>query len=234
MFNILQQVRIIYKILEGESGEAAVINKKTFFISMEQIICLFGDSITWGAWDPEKGGWSTRLRSYFETNNYEVELYNCGISGDTTDGLLKRFDVECAAREPQVIVFAIGINDSLYINSKDNPRTPLDKFQNNINVLLEKAKKYTDKVVCLGLTKVDDSKTAPCPWKPTKFYTDENVKKYDAKIKEVCQDAEVLFLKIHDLLENSDLEDGLHPNSQGHEKMFLRVKDFLLSNKVVQ
>ena len=36
---------------------------------MEQIICLFGDSITWGAWDPEHGGWGARLRSYFETNN---------------------------------------------------------------------------------------------------------------------------------------------------------------------
>lgn len=201
---------------------------------MEQIICLFGDSITWGAWDPEHGGWGARLRSYFETNNKEVELYNCGISGDTTDGLLKRFDVECAAREPQIIVFAIGINDSRYINTEDNAQTPIDKFQNNFEVLLEKAKKHADKIVCLGLTRVDDSKTAPCPWKPTKFYTESFVKKYDAKIKEVCQNAGVLFLEMNDLLENSDLEDGLHPNPLGHEKMFLRVKEFLQTNKIVQ
>ena len=34
-----------------------------------------------------------------------------------------------------------------------------------------------------------------------------------------------------DLLNESDLEDGLHPNSIGHEKIFLRVKDFLAKNK---
>lgn len=201
---------------------------------MERTICLFGDSITWGAWDPEKGGWGTRLRSYFETNDKEVELYNCGVSGDTTEDLLKRIDVECLAREPQIIIFAIGINDSRYNNTKDNVQILLDKFQNNISVLLEKAKKHSDKIVCLGLTSVNESKTAPCQWNPTKFYTNDLIKKYDAKIKEVCHTASVFFLEMNDLLENSDLEDGLHPNSRGHEKMFLRVKEFLLMNKIVQ
>ncbi len=200
---------------------------------MEQIICLFGDSITWGAWDPEKGGWGARLRSYFETNNDDVELYNCGVSGDTTDDLLQRFDIECAAREPQIIIFAIGINDSRYINSKDNPQTPLDRFQDNITVLFEKAKKHAGKIICLGLTKVDDNKTAPCSWKPTKFYTDENVKIYDTVLKNVCKSTDIFFLEMHDVLENADLEDGLHPNARGHEKMFLRVKEFLLSNRLL-
>jgi lysophospholipase L1-like esterase len=36
-----------------------------------------------------------------------------------------------------------------------------------------------------------------------------------------------------DLLEDSDLEDGLHPTAGGHEKMFLRIKDFLEHKKVV-
>lgn len=36
-----------------------------------------------------------------------------------------------------------------------------------------------------------------------------------------------------DLLENEDLEDGLHPNSEGHKKMFIRVKDFLIENKII-
>ena len=201
---------------------------------MEQIICLFGDSITWGAWDPEHGGWGARLRSYFETNDKDIELYNCGVSGDTTDGLLKRFDVECTAREPQIIVFAIGINDSRYINNIENAQTPIEMFQNNFSVLLEKAKKHSDVIICLGITKVDDKKTAPCEWKPTKFYTNDIVKKYDSVIKEVCANADVLFLEMNDLLNDADLEDGLHPNPQGHEKMFLRVKEFLLTNKIVQ
>lgn len=199
----------------------------------EQIICLFGDSITWGAWDPEHGGWGTRLRVYFEMNGHNVELYNCGVSGDTTDSLLKRFDVECLARGPQVIIFAIGINDSRYINSEDNPQTTIDNFQKNLEDLIEKAKKYAEKIICLGLTKVDDQRTAPCSWKPTKFYTNVIIKKYDDKIKESCENASVLFLEVNDLLENSDLADGLHPNPKGHEKIFLRVRDFLLTSKII-
>jgi len=201
---------------------------------MEQIICLFGDSIIWGAWDPEKGGWGARLRNHFEINDFDIKLYNCGVSGDTTDDLLARFDVECVAREPRIIILAIGINDSQYINTKDNPRTPIKKFQNNFDALLEKAKKHTSTIVCLGLTKIDETRTMPCPWKPTRYYTDENIKTYNTKIKEVCKKSGVLFLDVYDLLDSSDLEDGLHPNPQGHEKMFINVKEFLISNKIVQ
>lgn len=25
-------------------------------------VAIFGDSIAWGSWDPEGGGWTTRLR----------------------------------------------------------------------------------------------------------------------------------------------------------------------------
>jgi lysophospholipase L1-like esterase len=34
-----------------------------------------------------------------------------------------------------------------------------------------------------------------------------------------------------DLLSNDDLYDGLHPNSEGHRKMFERIKDNLVKNK---
>jgi len=48
---------------------------------METRISIFGDSITWGAWNPENGGWVAQLRRYFETNeNYDVDVYNLGVS----------------------------------------------------------------------------------------------------------------------------------------------------------
>lgn len=90
---------------------------------METRLTIFGDSITWGACDYEGGGWSTRLRRYFETSDkYDVSVYNLGIGGDATDNLLFRFGTEGLARNrfPQTIIFAIGINDSQYMNSPDN------------------------------------------------------------------------------------------------------------------
>ena len=202
-------------------------------IFMETTICLFGNSITWGAGDLGGGGWGARLRNYFETNKFDIELYNLGVSGDTSDDLLKRFKIESAAREPCIIIFAIGVNDSQYINSKDNPRVPFEKFQSNLQKLIDQAKKFTSKIIFVGLTKVDEFKTRPIPWSVTKYYNEKNAKLYDSKIKEVCEENNISFLKMYDLLNDSDLADGLHPNPAGHEKMFLRIKEFLLSKKLI-
>jgi len=202
---------------------------------MEQTICIFGDSITWGAVDPENGGWVAQLRRYFETNNdYDITVYNNGISGDNTDDLLVRFKVECAAREPQIIIFAIGINDSQYIKTKDNPRVSLEKFQNNLVKLINQAKSFSDEIIFIGLTKVDEPKVTPIPWSTDeKFYYNDSIEKYNTVIKKVSIEYKLPFLNLIDLLELSDLDDGLHPNSNGHKKMFLRIKDFLLTKKIV-
>ena len=32
-------------------------------------ICVFGDSIVWGAWDKEKAGWVNRLAIYCQNKN---------------------------------------------------------------------------------------------------------------------------------------------------------------------
>jgi len=200
---------------------------------MEKTICLFGDSITWGAWDPERGGWGTRLRSYFETNNIEVNVFNCGVSGNNTDDLLQRFKVEASAREPNIIIFAIGINDSQYVNSKDNPRVPIKKFQNNLQELVNQAKSFTKQIIFVGLTKVDESKTMPIPWDTIKYYDNKNISLYNSKIKEICDKNNLQFIDMLDLLKNQDLEDGLHPNPSGHKKMFERIKKFLIDNGIV-
>lgn len=201
---------------------------------MSTRICVFGDSITKGVVDPENGGWVARLRRYFETNDdYDISVYNLGISGDSTDDLLERFKVECAAREPKIIIFAIGINDSLYIKTKDNPLVSLEKFQNNLVKLIRQANNFSDKIIFIGLTKVDESKVMPIPWETEKFYDNENIAMYNSVIEKVSVKNRLPFLNLLDLLEMSDLDDGLHPNPDGHKKMFLRIKEFLLTNKIV-
>jgi lysophospholipase L1-like esterase len=203
---------------------------------MESRITIFGDSITWGACDTEYGGWAARLRRYVEVNiSDEIEVYNMGVSGDTTKDLLARFDAECVARNrhPQTIIFAIGINDSRYLETKNNLETPLEKFEVNLMELIKKAKKCSDKIIFVGLTKVDELKTTPYPWRPDRDYTNENVILYNSAIEEICHERGLPFISMLDAIEMDDLEDGLHPNSKGHEKMFLRVKEFLLSKNIL-
>ena len=175
-----------------------------------------------------------QLRRYFETNDYDIAVYNQGISGDNTDDLLARFKVECAAREPQIIIFAIGINDSQYIKTKDNPRVSQEKFQNNLVELINQAKNFSDKIAFIGLTKVEEKKLMPIPWSTEeKLYDNDNIVRYNSIIEKVSAEHDLPFLNLLDLLEMNDLDDGLHPNSEGHKKMFLRIKKFLQTNKIV-
>jgi lysophospholipase L1-like esterase len=110
---------------------------------------------------------------------------------------------------------------------------PIEKFQNNLQELVNQAKKFTNKIIFIGLTKVDESKTMPIPWDTIKFYDMDNVSKYNSIIKNFCQKNKLLFIDMLDLLQNEDLEDGLHPNPQGHKKMFEEIKKFLVDNKIV-
>ncbi len=190
-------------------------------------ICVFGDSIVWGASDEEMGGWVERLRTLFLRGN-DIEVYNLGISGNNTEKLIKRFEDEAKYRGADILIFSIGTNDSQYIESKNNPRVSLKKFKKNIEYLIKKSRKITNKIIFIGLIKVDESKTMPVPWSDEKkYYDNENILKYNSVISEVCLEKNVYFLDIYNFLNNDDLDDGLHPNSNGHNKIFEKVRDYL-------
>lgn len=196
------------------------------------IIGVWGDSIAWGAYDPENGGWVNLLRNYLEPQNGSV--YNCGIDADSTDDLLKRFKIEAEARGPEIIIFAIGINDSLYTDTRDNSRVPKDKFIANLKTLIKQAKEFTDRIVFIGLTNVEENKVMPIPWgDKSENYDNTNIDLYNSAIEETANKFNIPFFNIFELLEMSELEDGLHPNSKGHQKMFEKIKEFLLDKKLI-
>ena len=192
----------------------------------EKTIVVFGDSIAYGACDYEKGGWVNRLRLYLDNNQKEnCTLFNMGIPGNTTIDLLKRFDYEMKRRyyfdDDMIIIIAIGINDTQIISDED--RILISDFKKNIRKIIKKANKYTNKVFCLGLTKVDEKRVDPIPWKPLNRYSNKKIMKYDNEIKKICKIKGVKYIKLFDLLNNDDLDDGVHPNSTGYEKIFKEV-----------
>jgi len=202
---------------------------------MGKVINIFGDSIVWGAGDIEKNGWASRLKEDLKRENHnDTEVYNLGISGADTDRLLRRFLVENEFRNPNVIIIAIGINDSQYIGSEDNPRVSLGKFEENLVEIIKQARGIAEDIVFIGLTKIDETKLMPIPWNPTLYSEEKNALIYNDKIKEVCEKNSLLFLDMQDLLDDSEFDDdGLHPNSKGHEKMFQKIKNALVENKII-
>ncbi len=193
---------------------------------MKKNICIFGDSIVWGAFDTEKGGWVNRLKIFFETEFKNVSVYNLSVFGDITNDVLDHFQKESQAREANVLVFAIGINDSRYIKLKNNPRTSLGKFKSNLKNLIARSRAFTNKIVFIGLTDIDEAKTMPIPWKFDTYYDKENVFLYNQALKLVCEEEKVFYLDMHGVVDKVDMPDGLHPDSKGHEKCFCALRIF--------
>jgi lysophospholipase L1-like esterase len=209
---------------------------------VERQLFIFGDSITYGAFDRE-GGWVTRLRKYLDGRTIDSEekesylIYNLGVSGDNTDDLLTRFNPEINARldkdEETIIVFAIGINDSQYVNEKENYRvSPLD-FKRNLEILYKSATQYTSKIIFIGPTNVDESKTTPIKWANDRYYDNKSIKKYGTIIQGFCKEVSAPFLDMQGVLQSYDLSDGLHPNTEGFKKMFEQIKSFLADYKII-
>ena len=199
-------------------------------------IAIWGDSVAQGFYDAEKEGWVARLIESLKNKNKNKNpksIFNLSISGDDTNDLLYRFEVESAAREPELIIFAIGINDSQYYGTKDKSRISKEDSKNNLYTLIKQARKFTDKIVFVGLTRVEDEKVMPVPWKEGVFYDSENIKEYDSIIREVCNKEKLFYIEMFNTLEFSDLEDGLHPNSEGHQKMAEVIEKYLIANKLI-
>jgi lysophospholipase L1-like esterase len=196
-------------------------------------ICVFGASIAWGSYDPENGGWVTLLRNYFQPERI-IKVYNCGISANKTSDLLIRLKVELEARKPGVVIFEIGINDSLYVGTRENSRTKINDFKNNLIELVRQAREFTDKIVFVGIGQVDESKVMPIPWgEKNRFWDNKNIEIYNNIIKEVCNNEKLDFIDLKEVIGLEDLYDGLHPNTEGHKKIFETVKMFLKSKDLI-
>jgi len=203
-------------------------------------ILIFGDSITYGAWDKE-GGWVRRLRKFLDENYEDYLIYNLGISGNNTDDLIERFEFETKQRlkenDETIIIFAIGTNDSQFVHSENKNRIVLEKFKDNLQKLINLAQEFSSKIIFVGLTPVDETKTTPIPWNTDKSYKNEYIQKYNETIKNICDENKIYFIEVFEKLKETNyqelLEDGLHPNSVGHQKIFEVVKDFLIENKII-
>lgn len=186
-------------------------------------ICIFGASITWGAYDSEAAGWVNRLRMYFESKDKDIDVYNLGVCGDTTTDLLRRIKVEAGSRNPGMIMFGIGTNDSQFVHSVNKQRTSPEEYKDNLLKLVTIARKFTDKIVFVGLTPVDESKTNPIPWNEDKSYFNERLNELNKVLEDFCNENNLIYISMDGIISNQDLYEGLHPNAQGHKKMFEKI-----------
>ena len=190
-------------------------------------ICVFGDSLTFGRGDSINSGWSEKLKRDFESQDYYNCLYNLGVCGDTTEDILKRFDVEANSRirfkreaDRYIIIISVGLNDSRLIGENKTPQIKINKLDENIQELIQKAKMYINEIMFIGLTPVNELLTFN--YEGTTF-TNERISKFNEIIKSSCQENNILFFDMFEEFSKLNyqelLGDGLHPNSAGYEEM---------------
>jgi lysophospholipase L1-like esterase len=203
------------------------------------LILGFGDSLMYGAWDTE-GGFIERLRKFLESKSKDNFVYNLGIPIDETSRkLISRIKSEAEVRvtpdfeEENVVLFSIGTNDTQFIRSKGSIRIDEMEFENNIRKLISIARKFSSRIVFVGLIGVDESRVDPIPWDTDKSYKNDYIRKYDGLLEKICSEEKVGYIKLFGKIPKELLEDGVHPNSEGHQKIFEAIRDFLIKNKII-
>lgn len=182
-------------------------------------VSIFGDSIVWGAYDLELGGWANRLKLHFDNRgDFEIDIYNHGISGDRVVDVLNRLGNEAKALLPDKIILAIGINDTPIPDFPSG--TDLKTFKRQYQKLIELARKHAKSLVIVGLTNVDEKIAGH-------GYKNKEVEKLNKIIKELAQRENIPFVNLFGSLADDDVMDGLHPNAKGHQKIFEKIKDVL-------
>ncbi len=191
-------------------------------------LCIFGDSLTWGAGVTTTSSWGSMLRDYIDslTPGTYKQTYNLGVDGDDTVKLLKRIDVEADSRKPIWIILAVGVNDSMFRQPSNVPDISPEDYANNLRLLIKKSKEKAQLVWVVGPCLGDDKLTKPLPRSITgKSYSRELVSVYSQTAKEVSDEESVSFIETFNLMSEDDFTDGVHLGVSGHSKLFAAIVD---------
>lgn len=197
---------------------------------MKKIIygLFFGDSITYGEYDGVFGGWVDILKRYalqqfHEGNGDELILFNLGIGGETTEGLLKRIPHELNARnsaDGNIVFLSYGAND-LAIKEGVQMVDP-EKFKNNMGTAIAHAKEFSNEIYLVSILpfsqKIDGVVVSS-----GKKRINEDVVVYNQILKDLVAEHSLGYIDFYAaFLEDKEIllsADGVHPNEKGYGMM---------------
>ncbi len=185
---------------------------------------IIGDSLTYGIGDFESCGWATMFKNYIINkddskvcNNY---VHIVAFPGATSSDILDKINsilLSFIHKEfSNTVILSIGVNDTQIFNGEF--KNNLENYKSNIEKI---AKIITDKecnLIILGLTRIESHERFF--WKPNKYYDNKVISEYDTKLKELCNNNKIKYIPMQEVLEKNDFIDGIHPNHNGHKKIF--------------
>lgn len=185
---------------------------------------FFGDSITYGEYDGVFGGWVDILKRYalqkYNEGSNGLILFNLGIGGETTEGLVRRISHEMEARhaaEGNMVFIGYGAND-LAIREGVQAVEP-DQFKSNILTAVHQARQYAEDIYLISILpvsqKIDGVKVASGKMRST-----EEILKYNQLLKAVAAENDLYYLDFYSgFVDDKEVllsKDGVHPNEKGY------------------
>jgi acyl-CoA thioesterase-1 len=162
----------------------------------------FGDSLMAGFGLGPGEGFTDRLQAALRANGHDVVVENAGVSGDTTSGGLARLDWS-VPDGTQLVILELGANDMLR-------GVAPDLAENNLDAMMGKLKARKIAVLLAGMRAAPNlgeeygrAFDSIYPRLAEKY----GVPLYPFFVEGVAGDAAFL------------LEDGMHPNAKGVERM---------------
>lgn len=127
-------------------------NNPNYFKKGDQI-CFIGNSIT------HVGTFHHYITLFCTTRfpKQRIQIYNCGVSGDTGEGVIKRMDSDILIHHPSISVVMVGMNDvnrDLYSeklagdsNTEQLKSKALSDYKRNLEIIVQKLIANNSKVI---------------------------------------------------------------------------------------
>lgn len=195
-------------------------------------VVVFGDSTT--ARRGKIDVYADLLANAFGDAEWDVEVVNAGVGGNTTVMARQRFERDVLAHHPSAIVIQFGINDSAVDVWKDppvsEPRVSLEDYRENLRFFVNEGRKHGSEVILMTPNALRwTPKLRNLYGKSPYDLEDENglnnvLEGYAQAVREVAYEKGVPLVDVFAAYaeqpgpsQDALLSDGMHPNSKGHQ-----------------
>ena len=186
-----KQIKIIITVL-------LFCNPLIIFASQDsRTLLIYGDSISAGyGMEPDKQ-WAENLKVIFNEKNFDIEIVNRSVSGETTGGGLSRIKPILEKLQPNYLLLELGGNDALR-------GYPPSRILNNLKAIIEIAKENEVKVFLMQIKILPN-------------YGKRYQEQFESIFPKVAKENDIILLPfmLNDIALDKALmlPDGIHPNA---------------------
>lgn len=197
----------------------------------DETVCIVGDSITHG------GMYHSHVYLFYVTRfpDSELQLFNCGISGDTAAGACRRLDWDILVHRPAAATVLLGMNDvglrsygknKTDEKSKAAQQASVEKYAANLTNLVEGLRKANVRVTLLTPTIYEQNADTGTD---NYFGSNDGLRKCADEVKKIARRFDLPVVDVHAAMDaiNSAAQkadpnftlvgrDRVHPGNVGH------------------